>query len=203
MRTHRFISRWLAAWLIAATCTAGSAQGQAKPAVTELLRSLDGEWSGALGYRDYQSNRLFELPVRTWIENVPDGATQVRRSLYDEGPGLAPVWIVSLLQSGKDGVVATAIMRSGREPELIRDTSEVRKYDGPDNWVIVSSRTGTDDDKPSDIRVTETRNGPELLSVKEVRPAGERSAPWKFRNQVRLKRRANQPVAPAASVSRP
>ena len=161
---------------------------QSTPTVAELHRSLEGQWSGALGYRDYQSNKLFELPVRTTIENVPDGATQIRRSVYDEGAGQALVWIVSLLQFTKDGFIASSIMRAGRDPEMIREVGELKRYAGPTDWVIVYRRTGTDDDKPAEIRVTETLEGAQLLSVKEVRPAGDASAPWAFRNQVRLRR---------------
>ena len=160
----------------------------AAPTPAELQSQLTGQWVGALGYRDYQSNKLFELLVTTWIEGVPDGATQIRRSQYDEGPKQAPVWIISLLQWSKDGTLSTATMRAGRDPELISEAAQVASYSAPDKWVIVYSRTGTDGDSPSDIRVTETRTGDELLSVKEVRPAGNRTAPWQFRNQTRLKR---------------
>ena len=187
MRAKTAFAHTRLAWLLAAAFATAPAAAQPRPTVIELHRSLAGEWSGALGYRDYQSDKLFELPVRTWVENVPDGATQVRRSIYDEGAGQSPVWIVSLLQFGKDGSLASAIMRAGREPEIIRESGALQRYDAPDRWVIVYSRKGTDDDKPSDIRITETRNGTELLSVKEVRPEGDPSAPWKFRNQVRLK----------------
>ena len=175
----------LAAVLLAAPA---ALLAQAVPNPSSLRLGLAGEWTGALGYRDYQSNELFELPMRTWIENIPDGTTQVRRSVYDEGANQSPVWIISLLQSDKDGALSTAIMRAGRQPELLKESLAVHSYAAPDRWVVVSTRTGTDDDKPADIRVTETRTGEELLSVKEVRPAGDAKAPWKFRNQVRLKR---------------
>lgn len=165
-----------------------SAAPQPAPSASSLQSQLAGEWEGALGYSDYQSNELFELPVKTVIEAVPDGATQVRRSVYDEGARKAPVWIISLLQWTKDGKLATAVMRAGREPELLSEAAEVTSYSSPANWVVTYRRTGTDDDKPADIKVTETRTGDELLSVKEVRPVGSPSAPWQFRNQVRLKK---------------
>ena len=165
-----------------------SAAAPAQEAPASLRAGLAGEWIGALGYRDYQSNELFELPLRTWVENIPDGVTQVRRSLYDEGADQPPVWIVSLLQSATDGTLTTAIMRAGRDPEMLRELLQITSYAAPDRWVVVSTRTGIDDDKPADIRVTETRNRDELMSVKEVRPAGDASAPWQFRNQTRLRR---------------
>ena len=180
------------ATVAAALLAPATALAEETPSPASLLPGLKGEWVGALGYRDYQSNQLFELPVRTSIENVPDGVTQVRRSFYDEGRNQAPVWIVSLLQASKDGIVSTAIMRAGREPELLRESVRVASYTAPNRWIAIATRTGTDDDKPADIRVTETRHGEELLSVKEVRPAGDASAPWLFRNQTRLKRVAGK-----------
>jgi len=158
------------------------------PAPATLVAGLAGEWTGALGYRDYQSDKLFELPVRTVIENVADGVTQVRKSVYDEGPRQAPVWIVSLVQWRKDSSIATATMRAGREPEIERESVEVTSFSGPQQWVIVYRQAGMDDDKPADIRVTETRNGDELISVKEVRAADNAAASWRFRNQTKLKK---------------
>lgn len=65
------------------------------PQPTRLRFGLVGQWTGALGYRDYQTERLFEIPVTTTIEAVPDGVTLVRRSLFDDGPD-KPVWITTI-----------------------------------------------------------------------------------------------------------
>ena len=176
------------AFLAATVFCAGIAVAQPRPSAQSLRSSLAGEWTGALGYRDYQSNKLIELPVRTWVENVPDGVTQYRRSVFDEGAGRAPVWIASLSQWKADGRLTNAILRAGRDPEQFDETAEVTSHSGLDRWVVILRRTGLDDDKPADIRVTETRDGETLLSVKEVRPAGQDSAPWQFRNQTRLQR---------------
>ena len=157
------------------------------PPVAEIRKILAGEWSGALGYRDYQSNELFELPVKTNIENVPDGVTQVRRSVFDEGARRDPVWIASVAQS-QGNVLVTATLRAGREAELQRESVTIVRYASPSDWQLRYGQTGTDDDKPAEIRVTETLAGDELMSVKEVRPVGRSDAPWAFRNQTRLKR---------------
>lgn len=157
------------------------------PPAAEIRKVLAGEWSGALGYRDYRSNRLFELPVRTSIDNVPDGVTQVRRSVFDEGARRSPVWIVSLSQQQGDRLI-TATMRAGRDVEVQTETVEVVRYAAPADWQLVFRQSGMDDDKRADIRVTETLAGHELTSVKEVRPAGQANAAWAFRNQSRLKR---------------
>ena len=64
----------------------------------------------------------------------------------------------------------------------------VPDYRDPTHWTIVYHRTGTDGDAEARIRVTETRDGASLLSVKEVRPLSPPDAPWAFRNQTRLVR---------------
>ena len=157
------------------------------PPVAEIRKSLAGEWAGALGYRDYQSNELFELPVKTVVENVPDGVTQYRRSLFDEGSRRAPVWIASLSQQEGD-VLVTATLRAGREAEQQSERVAVVSYASASDWRLSYRQAGTDDDKPADIRVTETLCGDELTSIKEVRPTGGDEAAWAFRNQTKLKR---------------
>lgn len=45
-------------WMMAAAIVslAGPAVAQEAPSATDLRAGLAGSWSGALGYRDYQSN---------------------------------------------------------------------------------------------------------------------------------------------------
>lgn len=158
----------------------------AQPSAVELRRGLEGEWVGALGYRDYQSDELFELPVRTSIEVEEDGLTQVRRSAFDDGPS-GTVWIISTsLDQPDENRVTTATFRAGREPELLSETVSIAAYEDAEHWTLVYSRIGEDDDAPAEIRVTETRDGAELLSVKDVRPVGAGDDAWRFRNQTRL-----------------
>ncbi len=172
---------------LALTATTVSAQTQAS--AVELRAGLVGAWEGALGYRDYQSNELFELPVQTWIDAVADGKTLVQRSVFDDGPSGA-VWITTTsLHDPVADTVTAASFRAGRAPELITDTVRVTDYRDATHWTLVYSRTGEDDDAPVDIRLTETRDGDALLSVKEVRPVGAGDDAWRFRNQTRLNRR--------------
>ena len=166
---------------------AGPVSAQDAPSATDLRAGLVGSWSGALGYRDYQSNQLFEIPVITTIELVPDGLTQIRRSLFDDGPG-KPVWITTVsLDDRAAGTVTSAAYRAGRAVELSTETVAVATYVDPTHWSIVYGRTGQDGDSQADIRVTATRDGNDLLEIKEVRPVGSSEA-WAYRNQTRLSR---------------
>lgn len=158
------------------------------PTPAALRAGLAGRWTGTLGYRDYQTNEMNLLPVATTISAGPDRVTQTRVSRFDEGPRAAPVWITSVgIVDPKTNRVSSASFRSGRVPEVETETMTIAAYAAPTRWTIVYAQTGSDDDKPADIRVTETRNGAALTSVKEVRPVGG-ATPWLFRNETKLRR---------------
>ena len=166
----------------------GAQAETAAPSAAELRRGLAGRWAGALGYRDYQTDELFELPVTTTIVQVADGVTQVRTSLFDDGPG-NPVWITSVsLHDERAGTVTSASYRTGRAVEPV--TERLSIADGSDDrrWTLIYDSVGEDNDEPAEIRVTETRDGDSLMSVKTVRPVGADDSAWRFRNQTRLTR---------------
>jgi hypothetical protein len=165
-----------------------AASAQTTPSPTDLRVGLVGQWSGALGYRDYQTNQLFEIPVQTTITSPGDGATLIRQSLFDDGPD-KPVWITSVsLDDPATGTTTGASYRAGRPPELSTDAVTVSAYRDATHWTLIYSRTGEDDDAPAEIRVTETRDGDGLMETKEVRPVGAGDDAWRFRNQTRLTR---------------
>ncbi|MBU1347812.1 MAG: hypothetical protein KKA16_12810 [Alphaproteobacteria bacterium] len=163
-------------------------RAQNAPSATELRLGLVGHWSGSLGYRDYQSDVLFEIPVTTVISTPGDGATLIQQSLFDDGP-TKPVWITTVsLDDTTAGASTSASFRVGNAPELSTETVRVAAFADPTHWTLVYSETGRDDDAPADIRVTDTRDGDGLLSVKEVRPVGAVEEAWRFRSQTRLTR---------------
>lgn len=150
---------------------------------------MAGSWDGALGYRDYQSNELFELPVKTDIRSVPDGVTIVRTSTYDDGPQTGMVWITSTMFFGKSGTLTTFVARKAREPETITETVRISAYRDATHWTIVYQRDGLDDEKPALVRTTEVRDGDTVLATKDVMPKSETTKGWQFRNQLRLIRK--------------
>ncbi|KQY84729.1 hypothetical protein [Brevundimonas sp. Root1423] len=175
--------------IVASAADQGSdAQPTVSPSPGALHRGLAGRWAGALGYRDYQTDRLFEIPVATTIVQVPDGVTQIRTSLFDDGPG-KPVWITSVnLHDEAAGSVSSASYRAGRPVELTVERVRVSEWRDDAHWTITWDSVAEDDNQPAEIRVTETRDGDSLLSVKTVRPLGADDAAWRFRNQTRLTR---------------
>lgn len=186
--TNHF-ARLMAAGVLfaAATGLSGTALAGEFPRADALERSLQGTWTGALQYRDYQSNKLFGLDVTTQIAVGPDKVTITRLSAFDDGPKTGFVYITSVSLFDADGShVTTATFRKGRAVEVSTDEARVTAYTDDRHWTIVYHVRDMDDDKPADIRVTQTRNGDDLLAVKDVKPAGAPDTAYQFRNQTRL-----------------
>lgn len=175
-----------AAFALAPAC-ASHAQSELTP--QQLLAGLAGEWEGALGYRDYQSNELFELEMVTTIELGADGHTTIRTSRYDEGA--APdVFITSISAfDAQSGLYETAGFRAGRAMYVTREAVALAEpARDAEHWRLVFTERATDDDRAADVRVTLTRNGDETLAVKEVDYLDDPDVRFEFRNQTRLRR---------------
>lgn len=177
--------------LAAAFALAPACATQAQPVITpeQLMAGLAGEWEGALGYRDYRSNALFELPVRTTIRVAEDGRTTIRTSQFDEGD--APdVFIYSMSAfDAESGVYETAGFRAGRAMYTTRERVTLAEpARDADHWRLVFAERGMDDDRAADIRITLTRDGDETLAVKEVDYLEDPAVNFEFRNQTRLRR---------------
>lgn len=160
----------------------------AAPPPAELERGLAGRWAGTLGYRDYQSDKLFELPVRSEITALPDGVTVLRVSTFDDGPKVGAVIITTAsLHDPKAGTVTSASLRKGRTVETGTERLTVTAFTDATHWTVVAEEDGSDDDKPALLRVTEVRDGDTLTATKEVQPkAGD--GRWQFRNVTKLTR---------------
>jgi hypothetical protein len=161
----------------------------AAPTPAALESGLAGHWHGALGYRDYQSDKLEEIPVDTEIRVVGDGVSVVRVSTFDDGPKTGSVFITTAAMfDDKAGMMTEVSLRKGRKVETSTDHVTVAAFTDATHWVMRYEQEGQDDDKPAKLRVTETRTGDALLAVKEVLPASATDGVWRFRNQTRLTR---------------
>ncbi len=166
-----------------------ASQAQTTWTPEQLLAGLAGEWEGALGYRDYQSNELFELPVVTTIRMADDGRTAIRSSRFDEGD--APdVYIVSMSAfDTQSGLYETAGFRAGRAMYTTREAVALAEPPrDAEHWRLTFTGRGMDDDRAADIRVTITRDGDETVAVKEVDYLEDPAVNFEFRNQTRLRR---------------
>jgi hypothetical protein len=172
---------------------AGSLHAQSpSPAPTDLRQALIGEWTGVLEYRDYSepptSTKRVQLP--TWLSITALGDKLSEHFIYDDGPTktVEETDVVTL-----DTTASTySESDNGKPAQVFR----VIGYDKLKNGrgEIILSGTGTDNDKPSETRITLTVRRNLLTWIEEVRPAGSAEA-FVFRHRFTFTR-ANPPTLP-------
>ena len=177
--------------LAAAAVTPAAAFAQLAPVDIAAARAaLTGTWAGKLEYLDYSANKWFGIPVNTQIEDQGDGATMIRKSDFDDGPKVGNVRITTIeLLDPAAGTVTTGTFRKGRSVETF--TYAVR-FDGTpadtSHWAMVEEALGTDDDRPAKLRLTTTRDGDSIETVKQIDFQDDDKAEWITRNRTRLSR---------------
>lgn len=168
---------------------AGPVLAAEPPSPAVLEAALAGKWQGTLGYRDYQTDKLEELPFEREVWALADGATVLSIATFDDGPRVGAVTVTTAaLFDLKAGTVTSVSLRKGRPVETDTDRVRVSAYRDATRWTVTSERDGTDDGKPAKLRTIQQRDGDTLTSVKEVLPATAAAKGWQFRNRTRLTR---------------
>ncbi len=180
---HKLIS--LLIFALATPVAAGPVVG-----LSAVRASLAGKWQGKLEYLDYSAGKWFGLPVTTVVEDQGDGATVIRRSDFDDGPGTGIVRITTIeLFDAARSTVAAGTFRKGRTAEIV--TYAVRLQGKPrdaTHWTMVEEAKSTDDDRPATLRLTTVRDGESLETLKEVDFLDDDKIAWLTRNRTRLTR---------------
>lgn len=155
----------------------------------QALLRLEGEWSGALEYRDYQSDKWFALPVSRTVKVLEDKTTVLETSRYDDGPQTGIVYIYSLSGFEPDGrTLASASFRKGKPASEERETLSLAKGATADNWTLYFESTGTDDERPARIRVTMTYRDNGYTTLKEIDFTDDATETWVTRNRSHMTR---------------
>ncbi|MBV8908263.1 MAG: hypothetical protein JOZ20_04615 [Sphingomonas sp.] len=157
------------------------------PAIAEARSSLIGRWTGKLEYRDYQADKWFGLPDKVEVRDGGDGVTLIRTSDYDDGPKAGNVRITTVSMLAADGEHETsATFRKGRAVELQTAALTLAARRDAAHWTLVETIAGTDDDRPATLRLTTTRDGASLVTLKEVDFTDDAKAEWLARNRTTL-----------------
>jgi hypothetical protein len=174
--------------LAAAVATVAPATTSLTPA--DARRSLIGRWEGTLEYRDYQADRWFGLPVKVEVRDGEDGVTLIRTADYDDGPTTGNVRITTVTILADNGTEETAAtFRKGRAVELDTAKLSLNAASTKDNWTMIETSSGRDDDRPATLRLTTTRSGTKLVTLKEVDFSDDSKAEWLVRNRTTLEKR--------------
>ncbi len=147
-----------------------------------LAPRLAGDWEGTLAYRDYQSNRREEIPVRVMWTAAGDGGYLTADLVYTD-PG-QEVFAHSVTQPvGGQGVRVTLFRDGDVEIALRRVTAFTATDTG---WTATYEERGQDDGEPALMRYVETMAEDAYTMRKDVQPEG--SDDFVFRNEVTLER---------------
>lgn len=181
---HRFAS-----FLLLATATSAAAL-PAPIDIAAARASLAGQWEGQLEYLDYGANQWFGIPVKMLVEDQGDGVTMIRKSDFDDGPTVGNVRITSVeLFDPAAGTLTTGTFRKGRSVEV---TSFAARIEGTPvdatHWTMVEEALGKDDSRPATLRLTTTRDGDNIETVKQIDFQDDHKAEWITRNRTRLTR---------------
>lgn len=169
-----------------------------------LFASILGDWRGSLVYIDYQSQQRFGIPLELSVSVTPDGATVKRDYVYTDPNNL--VYAQSLLtaeqitesvvrdnpqQLHKSQRLTEAYFRD-RGAEFFNYNIQSAKVTSPQDWTLVYTREGMDDDRSATIRQTLRRKGDVLTDSKEVRFHNQSDDLYILRNVVELERVASE-----------
>jgi hypothetical protein len=152
--------------------------------------AMAGQWSGKLEYLDYGANRWFGIPVSVRVENQGDGVTTIRKADFDDGPAVGNVRITSVeLFDPAQSTVTAASFRKGRAVDLMIYRLSVGAVSRDvRNWTVIEEAQGQDDDRPAIIRLTTTRTGDAITTLKEVDFQDDDKSDWLTRNRTTLTR---------------
>ena len=173
------------------TSAPGEAPDTAVPIDVSTARaSLGGKWAGTLEYLDYSAGEWFGIPVSTQIEDQGDKATTIRKSDFDDGPKVGMVRITSVeLFDPATSTVTVGTFRKGRAAEIVTSKLSIKNpSNSAENWVLIEQVLGKDNNRPALLRLTTTRAGDSLETLKEIDFQDDEKSEWITRNRTRLKR---------------
>jgi hypothetical protein len=162
--------------LAAIAVTTLAAQSPGSP----FAAALAGAWSGTLEYRDYRSDRRVTLPTQLKVSGGESGRLEFAYT-YDDGPGKT---VTSRDRISIDAAAGTYRIQNDENYDATFIVTGLQAY-SPSSPQVVLMGTGTENDKPVELRITITVTTTALTMLRESRLPGE---DWRFRNQYRLTR---------------
>lgn len=190
--TLAFRTRDLCALLLALPMAAAAQPSENAPPAPPpvvLEAGLAGHWVGTLAYRDYKSEKMVDLAMRTNIVALADGATILNIATFDDGPKRGKVIITTAyLFNTPAGTVENIALERGRPIDHYTDKATVVSYTDPTHWIITYEHEGTDNKLPALIRTSEVRDGDKFASQEDYRAPDSTDKDWKLRNKSTLKR---------------
>lgn len=143
---------------------------------------LEGNWGGALQYRDYRSDKLVELPMA--VSAQVHGPVLVQKLTFTD-PGYKVLRVSTTVFDEEAMQLHETYSQSG---SVSAQTSDVTFEEMPGGWRMVATYQGTDNDQPATIRIETHFTGDSLSYERTVDQHGDGKEEYLFRNRVDLKR---------------
>jgi hypothetical protein len=158
-----------------------------QPSPADLEAGLAGQWAGTLSYRDYQSDKMVDLPMRSEIRALDDGATVLNIATFDDQSGNVIITTVELFNR-KAGTVDNVAIRLGKPIDRESDKVSLVAYSDAQHWTLQFDHDGMDGKVRAKIRSIETRDGDTLSSEEDFVPLAAKKKDWVMRNVTKLTR---------------
>lgn len=168
---------------IALILSAGSALAEPE-SFQQAVGDLAGTWTGALAYRDYQSDQRVTIPHDRELTVSPDGSFILSMNVYTD-PGYK-------IYSGQMFVISgeTVLAASSGSTVSVEESAIVSFETTADGWEVVLTGRGTDDGQPADRRSVWRLSGDNLKVTTSYRTDGGEE--FVFRNAISLTRETGQ-----------
>jgi hypothetical protein len=116
--------------------------------------------------------------------------TMIRKSDFDDGPTVGNVRITSVeLYDPAAATVTTGTFRKGRAVEVYSYNARIEGTPADaTHWTMIEESLGKDDDRPATLRLTTTRDGDRIETVKQIDFQDDDKAEWITRNRTRMTR---------------
>jgi hypothetical protein len=174
--------------LIAQTAAFSPSQTQ-----SELNHALAGDWAGFLQYRDYSepATSIQRVQLPAWLSIAPTSSGQFWHYIYDDGPSKTVEETDLITFHPADSTYLESVKGKPTETFQVSGYEALRGGLGQ----LILSGAGTDNDRPSETRVTVTVRRNLINILEEVRPVGS-TAPFVFRHRYSFTRINPPALAP-------
>lgn len=158
----------------------------AEPGVSDALKLMEGTWSGALIYRDYQSDKRVSIPHDRVIHVGPNGGYALHQNTFTD-PGYQ-VFSAQLFRVNASTLVVASTTGSSIETETF--SISAAEMIGAE-WAITAYGEGEDNDRPATIRLQVKLSKTALEIERQIKPEGQTE--FQFRNAISLQRQEQTP----------
>jgi len=169
--------------------TTAAQSGHSVVSRSAVYAALSGHWTGSLEYRDFQTDKRVTLPTVLEITAVESQSAVQFAYTYDDGPGkiVREKATIRIPDPGNRYIV-----KDEDGSESVYTIASAKGFSGTGSGKLILAGTGTDNNKPVEVRTTLEVTEKSLVILRETKLAGE---DFKFRHQYSFARATSEKPA--------